>query len=209
MQRGNTRLVSLAPDAWWGIAPRWTVGLIHSDPSLDRIDASATFCIADPAASPCDRLYRNGGVDVRYGAVVGRFAVAPRLRFLVRDLDPFKPAITTGALLRWTTGRFAIVGDPYLRLPLANHDLGNRASLSLPVWFAVQPARGWMIALHTGFDADLVVLRDGWHGPLGLGVTARVTPEVDLGLEAGWFALLGPQFDGKHGTVLVTAGWHR
>jgi hypothetical protein len=53
------------------------------------------------------------------------------------------------------------------------------------------------------------VLRDGSHSPLGLGVTTRLTREIDLGVEAGWARLLGPQYDAKHGAVLVTAGWRR
>ncbi len=204
---GSTQLVSLAPDAWWGISPKWTVGIIHSDPSVDRIDADASFCVANSATSPCDHVYREGGLDVRFSALAGQFAVAPRLRLLVRDVDPFKPATTLGALLRWTYGRFAVIGDPYLRLPLANHNLGNRAAISLPVWLAVQPATGWQIAVHTGFDSDLVVIRDGWHGPLGFGVTSRITREIDLGVEAGWAQLIGPQYDVKHAAVLMTAGW--
>jgi hypothetical protein len=157
--------VALAPDAWWGISPRWTIGVIHSDPSLDQIGIAASFCVRESDISTCDRMYRGSGLDVRYAAVSGPFSVAPRLRALIRDIDPLKPAIAPGALVRWTHGRFAITGDPYLRLPLANHKLGNRAAVVLPLWFAVQPAAGWAIALRTGFDADLVVLRDGGHGP--------------------------------------------
>jgi hypothetical protein len=203
------RPLSLAPDAWWGLSPRWTVGVIHSSASVDRIDAGATFCVRESAVPTCDRLYRGSGVDVRLGAVAGALAVAPRLRLLVRDVDPLKPAVTLGALVRWTRGRFAITSDPYLRLPLAGADQGNRASLSIPLWLAVQPARGWMLAVHTGFDVDLAVFRDGSHGPFALAVTRRVTREIDLAIEAGWARLLGPQYDAKHGAVVITAGWRR
>ena len=205
----TTQILSLAPDVWWGISPRWTLGLIHSAASLDRIDALATLCVRDPASSPCTRLYEGGGLDVKYGALDGPLSVAPRVRLLLRDTDPFKPAITLGAELRWTYGRFAIAGDPYVRLPLANHSLGNRAALFLPVWFEVQPARGWLAFLHTGYDATIAVLSDGSKIPFSLGVTARATCALDLGFEAGWDALLGAQHDAKHGTVLLTAGWHR
>jgi hypothetical protein len=200
-------LVSLAPDAWFGVSPRWTLGVIHSSPSVDRIASGASLCVAGPDS--CDRVYRGGGLDVRYLARGGAFAIAPRARALMRDVDPVKPAVTLGALVRWTRGRFAITGDPYVRLPLANHDLGNRAALVVPIWFAVQPATGWEIAVHTGYDGDFAVLRDGGHGPVGVAVTARVTSEVELTVEAGWGQLLGPQHDGKTGTVLVTAGWRR
>lgn len=202
------RPLSLSPDAWWGIAHGWTVGLIHSNASLDRIDAGATFCIRQSDASTCRDVYRGSGVDVRYSALAGTWAIAPRVRVVIRDVEPFKPATTLGALVRWTQGRFAIASDPYVRLPLANHSLGNRAALSVPLWLTVQPARGVAIALHTGFDADFAVIGDGYHGPLALGVTARVTPAVDLGVEAGWLRLLGAQPDSKRGTALLTVDWH-
>jgi hypothetical protein len=203
------RPLSLSPDAWWGLSPRWTLGLIHSSASVDQIDAGATFCVRESTVPTCNRLYRGSGLDVRFSARTGRFAVAPRVRLLVRDIDPFKPAATVGALVRWTRGRFAILSDPYLRVPLANGDLGNRTSLSLPLWLALQPAARWMITLHTGFDADFAVLADGSHGPFALGVTTRVTDDVDLALEAGWSRLFGPQYDAKHGAVVLTAVWHR
>jgi hypothetical protein len=200
--------VALAPDAWWGLSPRWTVGIIHSDASLDQIATSASLCVRESAISACDRLYRGSGLDIRFGALAGELSLAPRMRLLIRDIDPVKPAISLGTLARWRRGRFAITTDPYVRLPLANHKLGNRAAIYLPLWFAVQPATGWAIALHTGFDADLVVLRDGGRVPVAIDVTARVTGDVDLGVIAGWGGLFGPQHDGKHGTLMIAASWH-
>jgi hypothetical protein len=203
------RPLSFAPDAWWGATSHWTLGLIHSSASLDQIDAGATLCTRKTLVSSCTRPYHGSGIDVRFSALEGDLAIAPRMRLLVRDIDPFKPAVTLGTQVRWAHGRFAITSDPFVRLPLANHDLGNRASLSIPLWLAVQPAAGWRVALHTGFDADFVVLRDGHHSPLGLGVTARVTGEIELGVEAGWQRLYGPAYDAKHGAILVSAGWRR
>lgn len=209
VQRNTTgRPLSLAPDAWWGISPRWTVGVIHSSASLDRIDAGATFCIRQVDAPPCNRLYHGGGFDVRFSALEGPLAVAPKLRLIVRDFDPVKPAVTVGAMARWAINRFAVATDPYLRLPLANGDRGNRTQLVLPLWLTVQPVTGWAVSLHSGYDSDVAVFRDGGHGPVSLGITARVTPELDLAVEAGWSRLLGPQHDVKRGTVMISADWH-
>jgi len=201
--------LSFAPDAWWGILPRWTIGLIHSNTSIDLFEAGATFCVREGDLSTCHRLYHGSGLDVRFSALAGPLAIAPRLRLLVRDLDPIKPAMTLGALMRWSHGRFAITSDPYLRLPLANHSLGNRAALVVPIWVAVQPARGWEIAIHTGYDADVIVFRDDGHIPLSLGVTQRVTGDLDLRAEAGWSRLLGSQHDVQRGALMIGAGWHR
>lgn len=209
------RPLSIAPDAWWGATSRLTVGLIHSDTSLDEISTSGSFCVREADLSTCEHFYHGSGVDARYsafdgsiGGIGGDLGIAPRVRVLIRELDPFKPAMTLGALVRWTRSRFAIASDPYLRLPLANHELGNRAQLMLPMWFVVQPASAWALALHTGFYSDLVVIHDGYHVPLALGATSRITGEVDLGLEAGWADLLGPQRDARHVTVIAAVSWH-
>ena len=202
------RPLSLAPDAWWGVAPDWTIGVIHSSASVDQIEAGATLCTRDLPVPVCSHAYRGSGIDVRYSARAGALAIAPRARLLVRDIDPFKPAVTLGALVRWTRGRFAIASDPYARLPLAHSQLGNRAALSIPLWLAVQPAAGWMLAVHTGLDADLAVIRDGSHGPFGVAVTARVTRELDVAVEAGWGRLFGPQYDARRGAIVVAIDWH-
>ncbi len=204
---------SLAPDAWLGVTERWTLGVIHGSQSVDRIASGASFCVrqseshAATLPGSCDRPYRGGGIDARWRWRDGALAVAPRARLLVRDVDPWKPAVTLGALARWTRGRTAITTDPYLRLGLANRDRGNRAALVLPLWLAVQPTCRWMVALHTGVDGDLAVWRDGWHVPLAFVVTARATSQLDLTVEAGFPQLLGPQNDYKQRALIASVGW--
>jgi hypothetical protein len=209
-QRQITEPTALSPDVWWGVLPRLTIGLIHSDDSLDEIATSSSFCVKSgmPITSTCAHFYKGSGLDVRYSALEGQFALAPRVRAVIRDTDPFKPAMTLGALMRWTHGWFAIISDPYLRVPLANAPLGNRFAVNLPMWLARQPATGWMLALRGGFESDLVVIDDGGHVPVAVDVTARVTSSIDLGLVGGWAGLLGPQLDARHATIMLAAGWH-
>lgn len=184
--------MSIAPDLWIGVTSRVTIGLVHSNESVEQIDARASFCFRSNALS-CNRTYRGSGIDVLWSWREGTLAVAPRGRLLVRDTDPWKPAVTAGALVRWTQGRYALTSDPYLRLGLANRDLGNRAALVIPVSLGIQPTRGWLIALHTGWDGEFATWRDGWHIPLALALVVRATRHVDLGLSAGFPHLLGPQ----------------
>jgi hypothetical protein len=44
-QRAITEPTALSPDAWWGVLPRLTIGLTHSDASLDQIATSGSFCV--------------------------------------------------------------------------------------------------------------------------------------------------------------------
>jgi hypothetical protein len=201
--------LSLAPDVWWGVSPRLTLGLIHSNQSVDEILPGASFCLrTNDAAMECLRTYHGSGVDARYLVLDdGTWSIAPRARFLIRDLDPFKPAVTAGALARWHRGRFAIIADPYLQLGLDNLGDGNRARLVLPVYLAVQPTRRLELALQTGWQSDLAVLGDGWHLPAGVIVRGDVTHGFELGTEVGFTSPLGPQNDVKQRVLWLWLGW--
>ena len=200
--------LSLAPDVWVGITPRFTLGLVHSQRSVDQIGTGSSFCLRGTDLA-CDRIYEGSGLDARYSVLDGPLAVAPRVRLLLRDTDPVKPAVTLGTQARWTRGRFAITTDPYLRLGLANRDKGNRAALVVPLWFEIQPTCRWVVALHVGWDTDLAVIRDGWHVPVGLVVGVHPYKRLELGLEAGFPSLQGPQNEVKQRAMFVTAGWRQ
>ncbi len=197
---------SVAPDLWIGATPRWTFGLIHSNPSVDRIAAGASFCVKHSDIG-CHRTYHGSGLDVRYAARDGALAVAPRARLLVRELGPFKPALTVGALARWQHGRLAVSGDPYLRLGLANRDKGNRAALVLPVFVTIQPTCRWAVWVQSGWDSDVAVWRDGWHVPLGYGVRVRVSEHLDFSASHGFPSVFGPQDTAVRRALFFALGW--
>ena len=204
---GLGRPISFAPDVWYGVAPRWMVGVVHSFQSLGLIRDGSSFCFRGVAPEGCDRIYNGSGVDVRWSWREGPLAVAPHGRFVVRDVDPWKPAVTAGALVRWTRGRFAIAGDPYLQLGLANRDRGNRAALVVPVWLALQPARRVLVALHSGWDGELATLRDGWHVPVALAASARAYRNLHVAVEGGFRSLAGPQLDVKRRALALSLAW--
>jgi hypothetical protein len=201
--------LSLAPDLWWGATDALTIGLVHSGHSVDRFVPGGSLCLrTDPLY--CDSLYRGSGLDARYLAVErGSLSVAPRVRALVRDVEPFKPAVTVGALARWTHGRFAVSSDPYLQLGLANTEDGNRAALFVPVQLAVQPTCRWLVSLDTGWNSVLRGVRDDWHVPVGVGVLARATEHIDVGATLGFTSLLGPQNTPKQRVLYVSVGWRQ
>jgi hypothetical protein len=208
---GFAHPLALAPDLWLGVTSRLTLGVIHSSASVDVIDARDTLCLRADAAS-CSHAYRGGGLDVVWSWRDGELAIAPRGRLLLRDIDPIKPAATLGALIRWTTGRASVLTDPYLRLGLANRALGNRAAVFVPIWLAFEPGFGarssdpgsWLIALHTGWDAELAILGDGWHIPVAVELTTRAIDRLSVGLSAGFPHLLGPQNNVKDRAIAVT-----
>lgn len=205
---GFARPLSFAPDLWVGVTRRLTLGIIHSDPSVDRISPGASVCVRTDDLI-CTEVYRGGGLDALYAIdVPGQFSVAAHARLLVRDLDPVKSALTLGASTRWQHGRFAVSADPFLQLGLGNNSRGNRAELWIPIVLAIQPTCRWVFELHTGWDSDIAIINeDGWHVPVGLGVRAAATAHLDLGGEFGFTSLLGPQNNPKQRVAFLTIGW--
>ena len=202
---------SLAPDIWYGLLPELTIGVIHSDLSVDRIEPGASVCIntvRQPITNTCFDRYHNVGLDVLYSIATGSFAAAAHVRVLARDFEPvFKPAITMGATLRWHLGRWSITGDPFLQLGLANRAAGNRAELWLPVVLAVQPMSRVAIQLYTGWNSDLAVWTDGYDVPAAIGVRIRALRNVDAGATFGFPSILGPQNDEKQRVLFFDVGW--
>lgn len=200
--------LSFAPDVWWGATDWLTVGVVHSNASVDRFAPGASLCVRTDDVLYCDSAYRGSGLDARVLAYEAHgLAVAPRARFLVRDVDPFKPALLVGALAKWTRGRYAITADPYVQLGLANQEQGNRSQLFVPIELALQPTCRWQLALSTGWNSPFIGMSDGWHVPIAIGARARATTQLDVAVTVGFPTLLGPQNTPKQRVLFVAFGW--
>lgn len=202
--RRHARPLSLAPDLWFGVSDAFTVGVIHSAMSVDRIDAGSSFCVRE-LATKCSGLYRGSGVDLRMKWTPH---VTWHVRGLLRDIDPVKPALTAGALLRWDRGALFVASDPYLRIGLANREAGNRDALVVPVWLGRRLGERVELALHTGIDGDLAVWRDGWHIPIGVRLEVTPARAIALGVEVGFRSLLGPQNTTEPRAIAVYAAFY-
>lgn len=203
---GFARPLSLAPDAWVGVTPRLTIGVIHSDLSIDRLSPKASLCVRQDRLL-CPRAYRGIGVDLRYAARLGPLAAVPHVRLLLRDVAPLKPAVTLGAAVRWARGRLAFTTDPFVQVGLANTDRGNRSALWIPVIATVSLFEAADLELHTGWNSDFAVIRDGWHVPAGLFARVRISPHVEATAGVGFTSLLGPQNTPKLRLAVVSIGW--
>jgi hypothetical protein len=196
--------ISLSPDVWIGLPHAITIGAIESDQAVDRLDSGSSICVVKTTYA-CDRALHNGGLDARI-AVTDWFA--PRVRVLVRDVDPWKPAATVGALLKRSRGRWTLWSDPYLRIGLENTDRGNRAYLVVPVYIeASLAARRVDLAFHTGYDSELVGWRDDYHVPAAIAARVRVGDGVELGAEGGLRTALGPQNSSGYRTLMLSVAF--
>jgi hypothetical protein len=185
--------ISLAPDGWYGVTDRLTLGVIESGEALPRIQVGDGLCHG------CARIYDNVGLDARFAV---RPWLAAELQVDARGFAPFTPSLRPGARLRWVHEWFALDAAPQLWLPVANADRGNAAELSLPVWarFALGcRAEAW---LFTGVRGELSGFTDEYAIPIGVGAAVRVRG-YDLGAEAGFPEILGPQNQVKSRSMFV------
>jgi hypothetical protein len=199
--------LSLAPDIWWRDGEHWTIGFTHSNASVDRFEPGGSLCLRTDALY-CDSTYRGSNIDARYAfPLAGNTTVSPRARFLLRDIEPAKPAITAGALVEHAHGRFHFRADPYLQLGLANRDQGNRAALWIPLQVALAATSRITPTLDTGYNAELAVIGDDWHVPVAVGGHVRVDSHFEIGATVGFASLLGPQNTPKQRVLFIGLSW--
>ena len=201
---------SLAPDFWYGITSDLTVGVIHSEASIDRVpvffEPGETICIRLEVVS-CPRRYHGSGLDGLYEISRGTLEVALHARLLLRDVDPIKPALTAGATVRWMRRWVSVVGDPFVQIGLLHVEAGNRPQLWLPITIALAPLARYSFELHTGYNTDLAVWNDGYYVPLLARVRVHVTDQVDAGVAAGFATLVGTQNSPRERVMAIDLAW--
>ncbi len=91
--------VSLAPDVWYGLKPRLTIGLVHS--SVGRTGfygrAGDGLCVTGKDKG-CKSAYNNVGFEGRYHAYQGRMTISANAGLHVVDVDVFATALKIGAV---------------------------------------------------------------------------------------------------------------
>jgi hypothetical protein len=200
--------VSLAPDLACGGAGGVTLGVTHSARALSLVDSGDGLCLTGEDGG-CARPYDGGAIDLRVPAPGGRSVrVALRARLVAKSLEPFKPSARLGALVRigGAGGRVSLLADPHVSVALAAAELGNRDFVALPLTGQLQLGRHVALELITGVRGELRAFDEVFAIPVAFGVIASPTAAVDLGLEAGWSKLLGPQntFKQRHAALVVT-----
>ena len=200
--------LSLAPDLHCGTAAGLTIGVTHSARALSLVDSGGGLCLTGEDGG-CPRPYDGGALDLRRPMPGGQWVrVALRARLVARSLEPFKPSARLGALVRigGAGGRLSLLADPHVSLGLANQDQGNRDAVALPLTGQLQLGSRLALELITGVRGELDGFDEKFAVPIAFGLVVTPTAAVDVGLEAGWNKLLGPQntFKQRHAALFVT-----
>jgi hypothetical protein len=201
--RAELSPISVAPDLYLGATDRLTIGLVHSARALGVVTVGNGVCFSREPQG-CERSYDNVGLDARFSLHRGAIAAAARVRLVASSLDPWKPSLRAGVLVRGTRRNLVAIADPQLQLGIANRELGNRDWFRIPLWLGVQPGRGWLLALRTGIDGELATFSETFAIPLGVEVTVRAHRRVDVALLAAYPSLLGPENEYRKRLAVLT-----
>lgn len=187
--------ISLAPDLHCGAHRRLTLGITHSARAISRVDSGSGLCLGGEGRG-CDAVYGGTALDA-VSPIRGGYdpdvAVAGRARLVLASYSPLRPSVRLGGLIRLRRGAAAMVLDPHLSIGLASRDRGNRDQLNLPIVGQFQLGARAVLSIRSGVRGELATFGDALAIPLAAGVELSPSPVCDVGIDAGFPRLLGPQ----------------
>ena len=194
---------SLAPDLYYSITDNVQIGLVHTGPMGWQELPGVGLCLTGQD-NGCPSVYRNVGLDFMYGLLFGDFHLSLHSSLYIQQIShpvsPVWPMWTIGL-----TGKFhftdvvALFFDPQIGITLSNRDT-YKDQLFLPVELQFQASSMLALKILTGVTGQLSNLGDTARAPLGLGLVANLTPNLDLGLRFSFDNLLGNVPDGTSRT---------
>ena len=180
--------VVIAPDLFYGIDEKFTVGVVHHFGLLQP----AGFCISGDL---CGKTYNAIGLEAQYSLMRGgNFQVAGRggLSF-PQFSDDFVGGLTLGLSTRIRGGSIALLIEPTLYVGAINRDLAPDV-LFLPVALQYQLNGQTMVYLSSGVNGPLdgdVGFGDSYQIPAGLGANFAVNNRLDFGAEFNFANVAG------------------
>ncbi|WP_428265364.1 hypothetical protein [Haliangium sp.] len=182
--------ISLAPDLFYGVTNRLTVGVTHG----------RGICISGDGCN--DTFYDDVTAEARFGLVhAGALALAARGGVVVGSFDPFTAGVLIGMRGRVTLGNIAVLVDPSVYVGVLERDnIGD--TLDIPVQLQYQLTEQNAMFLSTGVNGPLDGFGDSVRVPVGLGALFAVSRRFDVGGEFVFTNLAGKD-GGVDGRLLI------
>ena len=200
--------VSVAPDIWYGVTEKLTLGLIHSGYAASGFMGSLAdgLCFTGEE-NGCPNVYNSVGLDGRFQLVDGTFSLAADGALFIQPLDPFSMRLKLGVLGTWSKNKLRLLFNPNLAIGLTERDLGNKEVLNIPVALMFAVTARLAIAAQTGLALPFDQTGELYRVPLSLGVHVPVRPSIAIVAAFTLTALAGGDsiqngFDGR----ALTAG---
>ena len=151
--------LSIAPDIWYGVSEKLTVGLVHSSGSLAgfAIGGFGTGVCVTGEDNGCGKVYDNVGADARFSLVHGDgLLVAAEGGLFASSFDPFTLLAKVGVTGMLPAGPAYVLFAPHALIGITERDGGVEQVLNFPVGIAVGLGSKASFGVQTGiFNATL------------------------------------------------------
>lgn len=187
--------VSLAPDVWYGVSDKLSLGLVHSTRgAYGLVGATGNSLCLTGEDNGCAKLYDSVGADVRYQAYEtpgDGIGVAVDGGLLVSSFDPLTLDLKVGGIVHLRSGQLALDASPAIAIGLTERDAGNKETLSLPVSVHYAVAPKVTLSAQSGVVAPLEKAADLYTVPLSVGGSYAISPKAFVGAAFTLPAVIG------------------
>lgn len=192
--------ISVAPDLWFGLHDRLTVGIYHSGRATTGFLSGygSGLCFRDGMSGICKGglgdLYTFGGAEARIGLSQGRFATALVLGANVRFADPNTLlAAKAGFLARIHTRWIGVEISPVALVGLNKRKVMdvalNEDFLFVPVTFYVRITPRVSLALQGGLSTTVKKASDNFKVPAAAGLSFGLGEHLSIDAAYGLAAV--------------------
>jgi hypothetical protein len=174
--------VSIAPDIWYGVNEKLTVGLVHSSMALLGIMGGIgdSLCIAGDG---CGDVYNNVGLDARYEVLRGNATIAVNGGLQAASVDPLQLRLKAGIVGRFRpspASKLSVDFAPALFFGVTERDgaimssSGNKELLIIPVTALYQAATKLSAGVQVAAVVPFENAGDLFFIPVSLGATYQI-----------------------------------
>jgi hypothetical protein len=202
--------IALAPDVWYGVAPKLQVGLVHSNMGLTGFwfqGLGGGVCVTGTEGN-CAKLY-NGpvGVLAHYLVMEGGIDLAADAGLVISTLDPMALSMKVGVRGRWMSGKIAVHFSPGVGVGVTERDT-NGDEIFVPVSVGYMVSDKLAAGVQTGIFGPLDGLGDAFAIPLGLGAKFNVNESISVAGSFNFWNIAGKNSSADFRDLTVSVGWH-
>ncbi|MFN2169452.1 MAG: hypothetical protein ACK2U9_24740, partial [Anaerolineae bacterium] len=200
---------SIAPDIWYGVSPKLTVGLVHSGYGATGFygGAGKGLCLAGED-NGCAEVYDNVGVEAKFLVLGdGPLSLAANGGIHVLSLsDPMFLDLKVGVIGNYNMNKLNIGFAPNIFIGLTERDF-NKEALAVPVYVMFQANPKLGAGVQTGISGPLDGFGDFYRIPVTIFAKYAVNPKICAGLAFSFDNLAGKDGSADYRSLNLMVGY--